>query len=90
MDEATIIMNMITSVGFPIVACLGMFYYLTKTMDKRDEKIDETLRQMTNVVNENNKLIAIFTDKMDTLFKFIDSKERGDYYDVHGTGEKTY
>lgn len=52
---------LITSVGFPIVACVGMFYYLTKVMEKRDEKMDKTIDELTKVVNENNKLIAVLS-----------------------------
>ena len=67
--DAQVITSLITSVGFPIVACLGMFWYLTKVMEKRDQKMDETLNKMSEVVNENNKLIALFTEKLDLLFK---------------------
>ena len=67
--DAQVITTLITSVGFPIVACLGMFWYLTKVMEKRDQKMDETLNKMSEVVNENNKLIALFTEKLDILFK---------------------
>lgn len=58
---------LITSVGFPIVACVGMFWYLTKVMEKRDEKMDKTIEELTKVVNENNKLISIFAEKVDML-----------------------
>ena len=73
--EIEALINLIPSVGFPCVACVGMFIYLTKIMDKRDDKIDKTLRQMTNVVNENNKMISIFTEKMDMIFRIIDERE---------------
>lgn len=74
--DAQVITTLITSVGFPIVACLGMFWYLTKVMEKRDLKMDETLNKMSEVVNENNKLIALFTEKLDILFKI--SKKDGE------------
>lgn len=75
--DAQVITSLITSVGFPIVACLGMFWYLTKVMEKRDQKMDETLNKMSDVVNENNKLIALFTEKIDLLFK-INKKDGED------------
>lgn len=77
MDYATL-GSLITSVGFPIVACVGMFVYLTKVMDKRDDKIDKTLNKMTEVVNENNRIIAIFSEKVDLLF--LEREERS--YDL--------
>lgn len=74
--EIEALINLIPSVGFPCAACVGMFIYFTKVMDKRDDKIDKTLRQMTSVVNENNKMISIFTEKMDLIFKIIEERER--------------
>lgn len=75
--EINTVAQLITSVGFPIVAAIGMFYYLTKIMDKRDEKMDATLKSMTDVVNENNKVITVFTEKIDLLFKIIESDKKG-------------
>lgn len=74
MDINTIA-SLIPSVGFPIVCCIGMFWYLTRVMDKRDEKIDETLKKMTDVVNENNKVISLFTEKLDIIFKLVGKGE---------------
>lgn len=74
--DANTLTALITSVGFPIVACIGMFWYLTKVMDKRDEKINDTLNKMTDVVSENNKLIDMFAEKMDLLFKLIELREK--------------
>lgn len=74
--DATALSALITSVGFPIVACVGMFIYLTKVMDKRDEKMDATLQKMTDVVNENNKLIAVFSEKIEILFKEREEKKK--------------
>ena len=45
-------------------------------MDKRDEKINDTLNKMTDVVSENNKLIDMFAEKMDLLFKLIELREK--------------
>lgn len=76
--DVQVITTLITSVGFPIVACLGMFWYLTKVMDKRDQKMDETLNKMSEVVTENNKLIALFTEKLDLLFKISEKEDKDD------------
>ena len=81
--DVNVINTLLTSFGFPVVACIGMFYYLTKVMDKRDDKITETIQKITDVVNENSKLIAVFTDKMDMLFKYMAMHdEKGDEDDV--------
>lgn len=73
MDGATLT-TLISSVGFPIVASIGLFWYMTNQMQKRDEKIDETLKKITEVVNENNKIVATFTEKMDIVFKLIEQR----------------
>ena len=76
--EINTVAQLITSVGFPIVAAIGMFYYLTKVMDKRDEKMDQTLSKMTDVINDNNKVITIFSEKIDMLFKYIKEEKEND------------
>lgn len=58
MQEVT---NLISSVGFPIAACIALFYQLNKTTQSHREEISE-LRQVV----ENNTL---------TLQKMIDKME---------------
>lgn len=58
MQEVT---NLISSVGFPIAACIALFYQLNKTTQSHREEISE-LRQVV----ENNTL---------TLQKMIDKLE---------------
>ena len=74
--DANMILQAITSVGFPIVACVGLFMYITKVMDKRDDKMDETLKNMTTVIAENNKVITVFSEKIDLLFKLLEDERK--------------
>lgn len=44
----------ITGIGFPIVMCLLMFYYIQKLNDKHDAEIDK----LTTAMNENTKILT--------------------------------
>lgn len=51
MDDFTIIMQTISTVGFPIVACIGLFYMydrIIKDLTITLTKIDTTLEQIVN------------------------------------------
>ena len=49
------IVQLISTVGFPIAACLGMGWYISKTQ--------ENLRQ---VVEENTKAVLLLTERLHT------------------------
>lgn len=53
MDLNTII-TAICSVGFPIVMCLLLFFYL----EKQQQKTDETIRDLTMTISNNTKALA--------------------------------
>lgn len=62
--EINDIVTIITTVGFPIVACGGMAWYVKYTADKeRDERIkmnEEHKKEMTDVTTAlNNNTIAL-------------------------------
>ena len=48
------IMTAITTVGFPIVACCGLFWFANKLVDK-----------ITTVISENTAAIQKLIDKLD-------------------------
>ena len=48
--------QLISSVGFPIVACLFLWKY-----------INDTLKEFTVVINENTKMLNKICDKLDIL-----------------------
>ena len=53
MDDVQIILQAIGSVGFPIVACCGMFYLYNRVMEKITvtlEKLDSTLEKVFDAV----------------------------------------
>lgn len=74
MDGNTL-MTLIGSVGFPIVACLAMAYYVKYITDKNRDQIDAIIQQhrqeMSDVITAvNNNTLA--------LQKLSDFMERGE------------
>lgn len=63
--DVSAIVNMISTVGFPIVMCVIMFKYLEKTDDKREQDT----RQILESVNNNTQVIAKLVDKLEDIGK---------------------
>lgn len=58
MDDMQIVLQAIGSVGFPIVACCGMFYLYNNVMSKITttlEKLDSTLEKVFNAVTNKER-----------------------------------
>lgn len=71
MDFNTII-TAIGSLGFPIVACIGMAYFFAKVNENYRQDIKdmqnvhkEETRQLTEAVNNNTLVIQRLIDKLD-------------------------
>lgn len=71
MDANTII-TMIGSLGFPIVACLGMAYFFAKVNDNYRNDIKEInaahkaeISTMTEAINNNTLVIQKLVDRME-------------------------
>lgn len=50
------VVQLISSVGFPIVACLFLWKY-----------INDTLKEFSKVINENTRMLNKICDKLDIL-----------------------
>lgn len=48
------IVNVISSMGFPIVACIYMYKY-----------INTTVKELTNVINDNTKILIKLSEKLE-------------------------
>jgi hypothetical protein len=66
------IVQMITAVGFPIVACVGMAYFFAKVNDNYRNDIKEIqashkdeMKAMTEAINNNTLVIQKLIDSMD-------------------------
>lgn len=56
--EIETVASLISSVGFPIVCCFFMWKY-----------INTTLKDFTNTMNENTKMISKLCDRLETAMK---------------------
>lgn len=64
--DIEVLTQIITSVGFPIVACGGLFWYINKVTDSHKEEIKammDSLNQNTLVLTELKELISIMTKR---------------------------
>lgn len=67
----TEIVNVITSVGFPIFCCLAMGYYVKYMTDQNrqdvkdmNEKHKEEVDKMTEAINNNTLALQVLCDKI--------------------------
>lgn len=65
------ILTAVTTVGFPIVCCGAMMYYVKYTTDKHREEIEtlntqhkNEMKEVTNAVNNNTLALQKLCDKM--------------------------
>ena len=66
MDIATIT-GLIGSLGFPIAACIALFYYLNKEREVHEKEIDE----LKNCINENNTILAALKTLLESIERRI-------------------
>ena len=69
---STTVMSAISSVGFPIVCCLGMAWYVKYTTDKNREEVtklneqhQEEISQVTTALNNNTLALQKLCERMD-------------------------
>lgn len=54
-EVMTQIINIISSVGFPIAACIALFYMINKELRQVREAIDNNTRALVEMVDHFNK-----------------------------------
>lgn len=67
------IMTAITTVGFPIVCCIAMAWYVKYTTDKNKEEVEklndqhrEEMKEVTTAINNNTLALQKLCDLMRT------------------------
>lgn len=70
--DYTLIIQVITSVGFPIVACIGCAWYVKYTTDNYRQEVKEMRQEhteevgkMTDALSNNTLAIQRLTDKLE-------------------------
>ena len=77
MDANTII-QMVSSLGFPIVACGALFWLNMRIQDQHKEetnKITQALNNNTNIMRELKTTLAAINARLDTLEREVGEKE---------------
>ena len=60
----TEIVNMISSVGFPIAMCLVIMYFWNNQYTKAMQELRETISRLTDVVADNTKALALLEQRL--------------------------
>ena len=60
----TEIVNMISSVGFPIAMCLIIMYFWNNQYSKAMQELRDTISRLTEVVADNTKAIALLDQRL--------------------------
>lgn len=70
--DITSVTQIIMSIGFPIVACIAMAWYVREITNKHDEQIErmnnqhkEEMKQVTEALNNNTLALQRLCDKLD-------------------------
>ena len=58
------IVNMISSVGFPIAMCLIIMYFWNNQYSKTMQELRETISRLTEVVADNTKALALLEQRL--------------------------
>lgn len=60
------ITSLISTLGFPIVVCIALFWYVNKQTESHKEEINglrETINENTNILTQLKELISIMMQK---------------------------
>lgn len=58
------IMNLIGSVGFPIVMCLVIMYFWNNQYTNTMKELKDTISRLTDVVADNTKALALLEQRL--------------------------
>lgn len=64
MDVNTVV-TLISSLGFPIVACVALGWYITSEVRNLRKEHSEEVSKMTEAINNNTLVIQRLCDKLD-------------------------
>ena len=60
----TEIVNLISSVGFPIAMCLIIMYFWNNQYSKAMQELRDTISRLTDVVADNTKALALLEQRL--------------------------
>lgn len=59
--EVNTVLSAVGSFGFPIVACIALFWYITKQNDNHKKEMDK----MAEAINNNTKVMNSLLEKIE-------------------------
>ena len=62
--ESAEIMNLLGSVGFPIVMCLVIMYFWNNQYTNTMKELKDTISRLTEVVADNTKALALLEQRL--------------------------
>lgn len=67
--DANTVTSLVGSLGFPIVCCGALFWYLNKTMKEFADKIENTLKELSTSINANTDATTKLVTTVELLTK---------------------
>lgn len=67
--DANTVTSLVGSLGFPIVCCGALFWYLNKTMKEFSDKIENTLKELSTSINANTDATTKLVTTVELLTK---------------------
>lgn len=67
--NADTIASLVGSLGFPIVCCGALFWYLNKTMKEFSDKIENTIKDLSKSIQDNTDATTKLVTTVEVLTK---------------------
>ena len=67
--DANAIASLIGSLGFPIVCCGALFWYQNKTMNDFSEKIEKSVKELSQSISSNTDATTKLVTTVELLTK---------------------
>lgn len=67
--DANTITTLVSTLGFPIVCCGALFWYVNKTQKEFTEKMEKSIEMLNNSINDMNSSITQLVTTVSVLHK---------------------
>lgn len=67
--DASTITELVSTLGFPIVCCGALFWYVNKTQREFSQKMEESIEQLNISINQMNNTLSKLITTVSILHK---------------------
>lgn len=67
--DANTITTLVSTLGFPIVCCGALFWYVNKTQKEFTEKMEKSIEALNTSINDMNNTLATLITTVSVLHK---------------------